>query len=345
MTIHVLDGAGPVTIGAGALRVVAYGRPTTLAVRLEALDAQGRPLEGLVRSGPSVVVIPSVAGPVRLRVALESGGAFPAGAAVGLTLVAARAGADDEIRQSEVDVAGLAQRDLVVLEPAARGVAVGAIAGEVALEALAGRARAAAREILGVERVPVEHSLDVTIAIDGSASMRTDQAAAGLGAVLDVLDGLTTTVGRPGRPVRLAIAGEDLHWVEVATAGGVAAAVAAQIASLPPVLGASLGSPDLHTRYPEENSMTYLVTDGMPADIARVTADNSIEGEARHLVLLAPRPSGSSDGADVPTTWVGTATALRDRLLVDGEALRHLVRELMDGCFVPGTPLAERVRP
>ena len=344
MTIHVLDGAASIAIGVGALRVVAYGRPATLAMRLEAVDSHGHALEGLVRAGPSVVVIPSLPGPVRLRVAPEGGGAFAAGAAVGLTLVALRGGADDEIRQPEVDVAGLTQRDLVVLEPAARGIAVAAIAGEVALEELAGRARAAAREILGVERVPAEHSLDVTIAIDGSASMGTEQAAAARGAVLDVLDGLATTIGRPNRPVRVVVAAEGLHWIDGASAGGIAAAVEARIATLPPVLGAALGSPDLRTRFPEENSMTYVVTDGMPGDIARVAEDNEVEGEARHLVLLAAPPSTSQGAIDVPVTWVGTGTALRDRLLVDGEALRHLVRALLDGCFVPGTPLAERVR-
>lgn len=344
MTIHVLDGTAPVTIGPGALRAVAYGRPGGLAIKIDAIDVHGRAVEGLVRSGPGVVVIPSLTGSSRLRVSPDVGGVFAAGAAVGLTLVAAQAGGNDEIRLAEVDVAGLTARDLVVLEPGARGVTVGAIAGEIALEELAGRARAAAREILGVERVPVDHSLDVTIAIDGSASMRTAQAAASLSAVLDVLDGLAMTVGRPNRPVRVALVADELRWIDVAPAAGIAAAVDAALVTLPQVLGAPLGSSGLRTRYPDENSMTYVVTDGMPGELARITADNNIDGEARHLVLLAPQSPEPRPAGDVPTTWVGAGAALRERLLADGEALHRLVRGLLEGCFVPGTPLAERAR-
>ena len=38
--------------------------------------------------------------------------------------------------------------------------------------------------------------------------------------------------------------------------------------------------------YPDRNTVTYLVTDGIPADLAALTAADEIDGEARHLVTL-----------------------------------------------------------
>jgi hypothetical protein len=113
--------------------------------------------------------------------------------------------------------------------------------------------------------------------------------------------------------------------------------------------GIRLAHPGLLLTSSDENTVTFVITDAVPPDHRELTEADSIEGEARHLVVLSDRAAfdlqerpGVTYSVVEPVPGAGE---LERRFRVDPTALRALIVSLLQGCFVPGTDYAKRVAP
>lgn len=352
MATLVLDSSQSARLPSGPLTVVLHSGENLASGRIEVM-CDGVPVARVIRPTATLAVIPELQGRTVLRAVPDVGTAvFPSSTSVSVTLsVAARGLADpDMIQVAPTDVSGLTHRDLVVLEPADGGVLVSATGGESepALSDLGTLARTAARQVLGVDRVANRSAVNVVIGIDASVSMRRPLADGSLGAVLEVIGGVARAISISGRPLRVAVLSDRVQWIGGASVAELHEAAVAAIGIEPPTIGFRSAAPGLRGLAPEENTVTFVLTDGVPADIDALVADDDVEGEARHLVVIGPAGAGLGDRRDaIPCTEVVTGLTsgpLRAGLLGDAAALLVLVRSLLVGCFAAGTDMAERTR-
>jgi hypothetical protein len=323
---------------------------TGSVVQLDVID--GGSGAHVIRRAPHLVIVPRVLGRILLRVAPTDAQVFPAGSFVALTLGVDRPGDPDpeRVQLPATDVSGLPYRDLVVVVPRDGFLAVAATAAtdDHVLPELVSRARAATREVLAIDRVPDEHAVHVVVALDASASTRRLADSGALVAVLEVLLGISRVIGTSGDVPRVALVAAGTEWVHAADIGELSGATTSALTALPARIGFRSAQPALRGLLPDENVVTYVVTDGIPADVDALEADDAIEGEARHLVTLGPSGAGTFPPASSPLrTHVDAVVGqdLRAELLARPARLLGLVRELLIGCFAPGTDLARRSAP
>lgn len=355
MPTYILDEAREVRLPRGAVTVQlqATGVPAG-QVHLQAIR-DGQEVPAALRPAPGLLVLPDVPDGTVLRVVpVAPQRTFAPSAAVSLSLSTARSSDPDPSRAvvTLVDIAGLSERDLVALGRDAEGLTVTRLGGVsdhgdgAALSDLAQRARVAARELLGVDRVPAASAVALTIAVDQSASMRPAVQDGSVRAVADVVVGLSRVVS-PGRPVRARLLTSPPAGPDDVEPARLAETLAARAAETPVRLGFRSADPALGTPAAEPGTVTYVVTDAVPADLDdEPGADGA---DRRHLVLLTA--ASAWEARDVtprlPVTVVpvpGSAGGAPPEWSFSGPGELHdLVRSLLVGCFDPGTALAERV--
>ena len=348
MPTYVLEGTAPVrlTRGAVSVHISATGAP----VVTDATSPAG-PV-AVIRPAPHLLVIPRLDGRTVIRIAHADGGvAFPAGSSVALTLGVDRPGVSDpdRVMLPAVDVSGLLSRDLVELDGDGASILVRALGthDESPLPELASRARAAARQVLGVDRVPAAQEVMLVVAMDGSASVRRLAGTGAVDAVLDVLRGIARVIALDGEVTRVALVGDTTSWVGAGAGRTPLEAAVAELRAAPAEIGFRSVQPGLRRLAPDENVVVYVITDEIPTDVLALDAEGDVEGEARHLVVLAPggrAPAPTRTSLPVTPLDLPLDTDLADVLLRTPERLVQLVHSLLSGCFAPGTVLAEKVR-
>ncbi len=350
MPTHLLDGTTPVRLPRGPLAVSV--RTSGSAARL---DVDGAPGTTVVRPAPHLVILPRLTGPVVLRIVPSDAGVFGPGSSVALTLgIEGSRGDDPEQAQlPAVDLTGLPHRDLLLVEPQhdALSVRVTTPIDDEALPGLVGLARAATRRVLGVDRVPPADAVHLTVSLDASASGRLLAASGATAAVTEVLLGMSRVLATEP-PAVAVVAGDDLTWVPpAADLGQLARAAVDAVAAVPPTIGFRAAHPELRAAAHRRDGVTYVVTDGAPADAAGLDAHRAAGGAASHLVVVGEAPPAAGDPA--PSTGATGAVVSTHVRAVDGEPLGDalggsparldaVVRGLLQGCFAPDSALARR---
>jgi hypothetical protein len=303
----------------------------------------------VVRPAPHLVILPRVTGPVLLRITPTRDAVFGPGSSVALTLAIEGSRGDDpeQAQLAAVDLTGLPHRDLLVVEPRDDGLSVRVTApiDEEVLPGLVGLARAATRRVLGVDRVPADDAVRVVVAVDASASGRLLARSGATAAVTEVLLGMSRVLA-PEPPRIAVVAGDDLTWVPPTTdLGALPRAVVEAVAAVPPTIGFRSAHPELRAVGRHDDVVTYVVTDGVPADVGDLeVASGTAEGDVRHLVVVGDAAPVPGETGRIPSTHVRTVDgeALGDRLSHSPARLDEVVRALLHGCFRPDSELARR---
>ena len=334
MTI-VLEGDGQATIDRRPVTVAVTGLPPS-AFRLLVMDGQHE-APGVIRQRPGVIVLPravveQLRRPLTIRLLPERAGEFAAGAAltVRVTTEPTFDSAGDDVLVQAVDVSGLPVRDVIeigALDRATLSVKANKVVRDEQLGPLASAARAAARAHL---RDAAPDPVNILIAVDTSASMAYPLSWLSVDAVVDVLAGMSQVIGQD-RELAVCLLAGGVVRLEPVPVRELAAETRGAIQRVRPGCGFRSAPSGLPVRPP---SVTYVVTDAVPADVASLAAAGGPE-DRRHLVLLAdggePEPP---EAARLPVTRVRPATGGVDtptRMLNTPPELAALVGSLLTG--------------
>lgn len=346
MATYILNNDDRVTIARQPVTATVSGNLADERIELVGRADDG-PVIGVRTPRPGLLVIPEV----RYRTVLQvrpAGGpsTFPEGTVLDLAVRGDAAGAaGDTVIVQPVDVSGLSERDLVVLDVAGSRMVVAALGAvrEPTLTELASAARAAARARLARDRTP--RTADVVVAIDQSASMAIARDDGSLAAAVDVVLGLSHVIAWDAE-LSVRFVGDRVSTLPRAEPAELARAAVAELDRLGLGCGFRSAAPELAAR---QRTITYLLTDGVPADMAATRAAHRRD-DVRHLVLLgadrADRPGSSPGGRvdDPPVTSLPappTDTAAGEYLLRHQDELADLVDSLLVGPDQAG--LTERV--
>lgn len=348
MPTYVLESNTPMRISAGPVRLQVHASDATGPVSLTAAT-DGRATPGTL-ARPGIIVIPRLSGLTGVSASPQSFRAFPDGSVIDVTIdIEGPPSADPDRIVLKLDVSGLAERQLVILEPKDGSIVVfhrGSGGGGKALTGLAKIAQIAAREVLGVEAVDPTSSIHAVIVVDGSASMLESTKDGSVRALVDVLIGVSAVVS-PGRSISAALVGQSVSWVESSSVESLGEAVVRAQREAPLSIGFRSAHSDLLAKRPNENTVTWLLTDGLPSDLDELRRADDVQGEARHLVFFADAQAILLQGeVGIPSTLIPPVTGdegLAGRLEFDSSALRRIIKSLLAGCFVPGTDYAKRV--
>ena len=325
------------------------------AARLDAVVASG-PLASAVRPRPDLLIVPRVTERTVIRLVPVGPELFPGGAVahVSVGIDDARSADPERAVVPPLDLAGLAEREVLVLEPSDDGVQVrgaGLVPPPPRLGAAAEDTRVTTVGILGAQSVAPTSALHVVIAVDGSASFRRlaederNEDPSTVETAVAVLDGLASVL-TTGMRRGAAVVGSSVLPVVLPPDEPAERAVMSALRSSPRSSGLRAGAPGLRG-FADGNTMTFVVTDAVPADIGAFEAADEIDGEARHLVVVGSRSAWQlQTPPSTPHTFIETDPAGRSLAAVfrsDPELLRRLVRSLLVGCFAPGTEAFARV--
>lgn len=261
--------------GAGAASAVL---PELEAVALTA-DGSERALTDVIRHSGTLVLAVHEPTLIRIRPSTRSG-TFPIGSVYGL-VVGPEGSDSDRAALKSVDASGLRSCSLVTLSPSGSDVVVTAVAqaAQVVLPPAADQARATAREVVGAPRVSASEAVAVRVVIDASASFRPVIAGGWLATTIELVSGIATVISSAeSLPVtacgRSQFALGDHRFAQPGTS------TADEIAEIAPSIGfRSALVPDGGGR-----GLTYVITDGVPADLAPASRD------LVHLILLRAAP-------------------------------------------------------
>ncbi|NQX12314.1 hypothetical protein HQQ80_11810 [Microbacteriaceae bacterium VKM Ac-2855] len=338
-------------------------RPLTVRLQLQGgaharLDAVvgSELLASAVRPRADLLIVPSVTERIVIRLTPVGTDRFPGGAVanVSVGIDDARSADPERAVVPPLDLAGLDQREILVLEPGQGGVLVHAVRRVdvgFPLDPVGEAARIAAVEILGTQSVAAMSALNVVTAVDASASFRRFLEDGKVGqpstaeTVASVLDGVSAVI-TAGERRGAAVVGAAARRFELPPGDAMPVALVAAMNSAPRSSGLRSGSAAL-TGFAPGNTMTFVVTDAVPADVAAFEAADEIEGEARHLAFVGTRAAWQLQRSpSTPHTVIEPDPAGRGLaavLLSDPFLLRSLVRSFLVGCFAPGTDAFERV--
>ena len=349
-TTYVLERGGNAPIPLGPLRFEGHleGLAEGLALSANAPSTGAELRQIAPRDG--LLILPSPLDGTRVLVAPKGGGSFPSGAMVSLTISPDSVDPSVRLTVAKVDVSGLSSHEVVVISLADSGAIIRRPTGgrgEVfRLDGLAQRAETVTREVLGVDEVDQTAVLNVAIAVDGSASMLGAIRRGDVRALVEVLVGISSVIG-PGRPLHAAVVRSDVEWMPGHSPAEMPETLAAALDSRPLSTDFAAGAPGLIGRVPDQNTMTWVLTDSTPGDLDRLQAADTIEGEARHLVFFGYKEvlkiEGDPGVVSTVIVPIDAEEGVHGRLQFDSMALRAVVTSLLQGCFVPGTVFAKRV--
>ena len=222
----------------------------------------------------------------------------------------------------------------MVLEPEGdriRVTVLGPAAAEEPLPPVAERARDAARELLGTDQLPPSEAVTSLVGVDLSASMLPLHRDGSVAQVLDILAGIHRVVGRAqDSHLRACLATDQPRWLPPAPPERFAAEVAQQCGDLGLATGfraATVLDIPPGTEPAQGRIRRWLVTDGVPADAARLAGAEGVE-----LLCLVPYSVQEVGiGQGLSTTVVGLAEAAGQPPTFgdDREAVRQIVTSLV----------------
>ncbi|WP_433799557.1 hypothetical protein [Actinomycetospora sp. CA-084318] len=281
---------------------------------------------------PTTVQLIDITGHVELGVEPRAGGVFAPGTLLLLTL---RGTEGTEVRLPELDVAGRGPRTLVAIDVCdERTLAVAAVnpRGERPLPPLAAAARSEGRARLGVDQT--EQTVHLAVLVDLSASMRLALADGRVAAALDVIAGLSHVIGE-GR--------ELTAWLGLAEPIAVPASEARLLAGATVEEAARHGSGIGFRAAPRRSlaaspSVTYIVTDGVPADLA----DLPISGPDTHHLVLTGDGFAAPAGLPASTLPATGGRSAVDHLLTTPGALAELVASMLAAVPIAAHPAVTR---
>jgi hypothetical protein len=283
------------------------GAGTTLpegAVLMAARRGEG-PAPGALSPRPSQMILPRIDdGPaVVVRVLPGRGvGLFAEGTTVNLTIRTDRGrdGEGDVVVVRDVPVSGLAVCDLVALEihDATRlQVFALAIPRNTPLGPLAAAARDATRHRLGDDDTMRARSL--LVAVDMSVSMSAAFRDGTVAATVDVVAGMSDVIG-VGQELRVCLLAEHPVLLPPAEPADLAAATLDAAGTT----GMGCGFRSVPAGLPTvAGGLTFVVTDGVPADAAMLRTARRRGEDIRLVVADRRRPSPRA--ADLPVTLLG----------------------------------------
>lgn len=327
----------------------------TLLVEVQSVDPQAKlplvrvqPAAGaghqpVVREQGGRFVLQGLDGPSVVRLVPPAGvDLFGPGTVVSVT-VDSWESRDSRVVLNGVDVSGLRSFDLVEVEPAGTNLRLTAVGTadetqrpDVPLHPLAQLARDAARQVLGVPQVEPDAAVDVTAVIDISASMRHNISAGEVLATLQLLTGLAGVIA-PARRFRVALRGARNQWLPDSPPADLAAAAQSALEQAP------LSSGFRSSSIPAEQgarSLTFLITDGVPADLPTTVADAENDHGLRHLIMLQPAGADEVD-LGLPYTLLPVADLGQGSLIaaVAPDDCLVMVRSLLAGLERTGADL------
>lgn len=350
MATYMLQGTARTMLPRRPVTVNAQVQPPSAGLRVVARGVDGRN-PGVLAPQPGTVVLPAVQSDTVIGV--EPAGderVFPPGTTVLLSLTASHGrGSEKEVVVLDpIDVSGLSHRDLVRLVVHGDELMVTAANAtvETAVGELSSEARRATRAVLGVDRVDPSSAANVVIGLDRSASMAGALADGSVVAAVEVLVGVALVVA-DGRKIVTCLVGDGVTWLPPCQPADVASIAVAAMERQGLELGSGLSAPLLRGFAPTQNTIVYLITDGVPGDVAAVAAAGQVDGEVRHLVVLAPADTmqlrGGASGLPVSVLEPAAGGRTGEVLLSSPPVLASLVRSLLVGCFPAGTAAHDRV--
>lgn len=128
---------------------------------------------------------------------------------------------------------------------------------------LADAARVATTEIVGTQRLDTSRAVEVTIAVDASASFRRAHASGQLRRALELLEGVSAVVDPDRRPA-VVVARRPPLAVAPADGESVADAVARHFDESIPMTGAAFAGASTGTRAGAGRTVQYVLTDAVP---------------------------------------------------------------------------------
>lgn len=351
MATYILEGAVQVQLTPGALTLtMSLEGPATDAL-LEAV-VDGKRVDSILRPRPGLMIIPRIDAVLGVRVVPVGLERFQPGttANVSVTVNDAQNGDPERAVLIPIDLSGLTSRDLFVFERTPNHIQVRAarvLPPAADLGALGNAARIAATEILGVQALDDVNAVNVVAALDGSASfahlIKDDSADA----ILRVLAGICEVVAT-GKQVSGAILGSNRAPLAVQGGGDLANAVIAASVGHPLSVGLRTRTDALFTSA-GTTTVTYVITDSVPADLDAWHRTAPTAGPPYHLVVLGTNAAWSLQSTPrTPNTLVEISPArasLSVSLLANPHKLRMLVASLLAGYFESGTSTFERVTP
>lgn len=296
-----------------------------IAIRVQSIGAPVRHrfeiigLHGSVRTvhRPDQVIVPVIDQPVRVSLLPEDEVFGPQSlVTVSLAPDAPTGGGDaDRAVLDSVDLSGLRRRDIVIMEPDAGRIKISTI-GMVTDEALpptAEMARDAARELLGVPRLPAERRVKLAVGLDSSASMRRLPPDRLVRPALEILAGLSVVIA-----AEHAVHGMVIGWESVPAPSAPAAEFADAMIKTLQDRGLDIGCRADVLASAAPRTVRYLITDAVPA--LRPGMDPP------HVLMITEAQSAGEAGAGVTAVPIG-----RDDQLLDRGEVRKIVSSLLVG--------------
>jgi hypothetical protein len=199
------------------------------------------------------------------------------------------------------------------------------------------------RSRLNIQVVDPAERINTVVCVDGSASMVPLASSGDVAVVVDSLHGLAQVLSI-GKSFRVGLVADRVRWLptpsskegEPESPGGV---VARWLVDSPALIGGVMAQPELVHSEVDENTMVFIVTDGIPPDAAQIAKAAEVPGEARHLVLIG----GGYDEQQV-FSETGLSTSVWRPGLLPGDAdYERTIFGLLRSCFDPTTANARKL--
>lgn len=289
MPTYMLDGTGKATLPRRPITVMVNVEGDPTGVQLQALR-EDRPDPSAVIPQRSLMVLPHVEARTVVRVVPGAGSqAFSTPTIVHVTLgVDSRNDPDAERAVlTAVDVSGLTYWDLASVEPAGDRLVVTSLkpVADERLGELGTQARVSARRILGADKLRDDRAFTIVLAVDTSASMTAVIGDGTVQAALELLTGVAEVIAG-GKEIRVCLLAEPAQWLPAVAAAELGGATVRALQASGPVTGFRAVTARTATPVAQEATLTYLVTDGVPADLAALEGASDGAANTYHLVSL-----------------------------------------------------------
>lgn len=275
-------------------------------VALSAVHADGTPAS--TRSGHGMLWIEAPRQPLLIRAISTSGQPFSA-TKVSVVIGTMRQ-QDDQALLRDVDLDGLSEADLVRVDLVGDYLRLTLVprTNEEQLSELGRRARALARQRLGLTQIEAKWAVPIKVVVDGSASMLPAFRSGLVGQLVETLTGVAAVVSSTSLDV--VVSGAESRCVGSVEAADIRSALESVLCGIPLSTGFRL-APDAN----EDSGLLLVITDGMTSD--------PLLGGANLIVLAEPRAWEARGGGDA---W----TVDPDRGLEEDVVLKRLVDPIVD---------------
>jgi hypothetical protein len=329
----------------GTNEIVLEARPLRIALRLEGVGGEeawlnvtagGRAVDSVVRP-PSMVILPSVHTQTMVSVVPVGHERFPSATIAHLSVVVEDRQSADPQRAVVVpiDVSGLDHKDLISIEPASGGLLLKAAQSreDADLGALGNAARVAAREHLGVQCLDGSEAVQVRVVVDGSGSTAHPTATGATAAVVDLLCGVSQVISH-GNSATARLLGRERGRSFSAGFDAMGAAVDAELGKHVSSIGFRSALSSESDQAGNTRSVTYILTDSVPADIRELETNAASPNSKSHIVAItSQRVWDLLGGTTLPSTVIEPKPGLdlSTNLLEDATLLRQTVASLLTG--------------